>query len=336
MKRILFVAKVNKVIQEMNDALEDEYRVQFCSYNKPTLESMLSMSKPDIILISLIGSMGIDTSLFSFIHNKYPSIPVLTLGNQAEISRISDYLEMEQFDNILRPASNNDVKLAIAGKLGAAVSGGGKASGAPQPPRRKLSTAERAAQLMGSLQRDVQGATTSGVQSVPAQSAPAQNASAGAQSNNAASKTPASGTAQSRASAFGGPGFSQDDAPSTGKKRVLVVDDNAGMLRNVKTMLEDYYDISVAPSGVKAMAMIGKRMPDVILLDYEMPVVDGRQTMEMIRAEEEYSHIPILFLTGVNDREHIQSVIALRPAGYLLKPPVRETLVAAINKALEG
>lgn len=332
MKKILFVAKVNKIIQEMNEVLEEDYRVQFCSYNKPTIESMLSMSKPDIILISLIGAMGVDTSVFSFLHTKYPSIPVLTIGNQAEISRISDYLEMDQFDNILRPIGNNEVKLAVAAKLGNAIGGAGKASGAPQPPRRKLSTAERAAELMGELKRDVGGATSVGGVSTGNSAAAAPQASGGQASGagGAAARSSAFGAAAGANASGGAAGES-----SSGKKRVLVVDDNAGMLRNVKTMLEDVYDISVAPSGVKAMAMIGKKMPDAILLDYEMPVVDGRQTMEMIRAEEDFAHIPILFLTGVNDREHIQSVIALRPAGYLLKPPVRETLIAAINKALE-
>ena len=74
--------------------------------------------------------------------------------------------------------------------------------------------------------------------------------------------------------------------------------------------------------------------PDLILLDYEMPVCDGRQTLEMIRADEEISDIPVIFLTGVNDREHIEMVLALRSAGYLLKPPVKERLLGEIKKAV--
>ena len=64
------------------------------------------------------------------------------------------------------------------------------------------------------------------------------------------------------------------------------------------------------------MTAIGKKRPDLILLDYEMPVCDGRQTLEMIRADEELKDIPVIFLTGVNDREHIESVLSLKPAGY--------------------
>ena len=83
------------------------------------------------------------------------------------------------------------------------------------------------------------------------------------------------------------------------------------------------------------MKSIGKKRPDLILLDYEMPVCDGRQTLEMIRADDEISDIPVIFLTGVNDREHIEPILALRPAGYLLKPPVQERILEAIKKALQ-
>ncbi|MBR1854622.1 MAG: response regulator [Lachnospiraceae bacterium] len=119
-----------------------------------------------------------------------------------------------------------------------------------------------------------------------------------------------------------------------GRKKILVVDDNATTLRSIKGMLDEKYQILLANSGMKAMTSIGKTRPDAILLDYEMPVCDGRQTLEMIRADEELTDIPVIFLTGVNDREHIEAVLKLRPAGYLLKPAVPDKLIAAIEAAL--
>ncbi|MCR5626802.1 MAG: response regulator [Lachnospiraceae bacterium] len=120
----------------------------------------------------------------------------------------------------------------------------------------------------------------------------------------------------------------------TGKKHLLLVDDNAMTLRSLKSMLESKYKISLANSGMKAMTSIGKDRPDLILLDYEMPVCDGRQTLEMIRADDEIKDIPVIFLTGVNDREHIQAVLKLQPSGYLLKPADQQTLMDTIEKAL--
>ncbi|MDE6213304.1 MAG: response regulator, partial [Lachnospiraceae bacterium] len=59
--------------------------------------------------------------------------------------------------------------------------------------------------------------------------------------------------------------------------------------------------------------------PDLILLDYEMPVCDGRQTLEMIRSDEEIADIPVIFLTNKGDAESVKKVMALKPNGYLLK-----------------
>ncbi len=124
-------------------------------------------------------------------------------------------------------------------------------------------------------------------------------------------------------------------APGGGRKKVLVVDDNATTLRSIKGMLEGKYDVMLANSGMKAMTSLGKCRPDVILLDYEMPVCDGRQTLEMIRADDDLFDIPVIFLTSVNDKDQINAVIKLLPAGYLLKPATPRKLFEAIEKALE-
>ncbi len=117
------------------------------------------------------------------------------------------------------------------------------------------------------------------------------------------------------------------------KRHILVVDDNAMTLRSIKSMLEDVYKVTIANSGMKAMTSMGKEKPDLILLDYEMPVCDGKQTLEMIRADDELQDIPVIFLTGVNDRGHVEAVLKLKPAGYLLKPAVRDRLIDAIERA---
>ena len=121
-----------------------------------------------------------------------------------------------------------------------------------------------------------------------------------------------------------------------GRINVLAVDDNASSLRMLKVMLEEAgLRVTLASSGAKAVAAIGRSKPDVILLDYEMPVCDGKQTLEMLQADEEMHHIPVIFLTGVRDKEHIQAVLKLNPAGYLLKPPKRSIVINEIKKAVK-
>lgn len=119
------------------------------------------------------------------------------------------------------------------------------------------------------------------------------------------------------------------------KKKVLVVDDSGAMLRNVKGWLEDRYQVILANSGAMAIKYLTLNKPDLVLLDYEMPVVNGKQVLEMIRTETEFSSIPVIFLTSKNDRESITQVMALKPDGYLLKTMKPEDIVKTIDEFFE-
>lgn len=65
---------------------------------------------------------------------------------------------------------------------------------------------------------------------------------------------------------------------------------------------------------------------DLILLDYEMPVTDGPQVLEMLRSDDETKSIPVIFLTGKDDKESVMSVLALKPEGYILKTSGKEEI----------
>ena len=118
------------------------------------------------------------------------------------------------------------------------------------------------------------------------------------------------------------------------RSKVMVVDDDAGTLRNIKSLLEDMYDVVLANSGRKALEIIAIENPDIILLDYEMPLMKGPETMRHIREKRGFENIPIVFLTGVNDRAQITSALAMKPAGYLLKPVNKDKLLNTVLDAL--
>ncbi len=103
------------------------------------------------------------------------------------------------------------------------------------------------------------------------------------------------------------------------KKKILIVDDSGVVLQAMKELFDKEYEVSLAKSGIAAIRAMTLNKPDLVLLDYEMPVCDGRQVLEMIRAEEELANIPVIFLTGTVDKERIQKILPLKPAGYLLK-----------------
>ncbi len=119
-----------------------------------------------------------------------------------------------------------------------------------------------------------------------------------------------------------------------GKKTILLVDDNPSFLRMMQSMLTPTYRVRFATSGPQALAVIARGTPDLILLDYEMPVCDGKMTLQMLRAEDATKDIPVVFLTGMADADHVQELLSLLPNDYLLKPPSEERLYATIENIL--
>ncbi len=103
------------------------------------------------------------------------------------------------------------------------------------------------------------------------------------------------------------------------KKSILVVDDDGMFLRSVHDWLSDKYRVTMVNSGMNAITYLAKHTPDLILLDYEMPIASGPQVLEMIRSETSTSDTPVMFLTGKGDKESVMKVLALKPNGYLLK-----------------
>jgi CheY-like chemotaxis protein len=116
------------------------------------------------------------------------------------------------------------------------------------------------------------------------------------------------------------------------QKKILVVDDSGAMLRAVKGWLGDKYSVFTANSGAMAIKYLALNRPDLILLDYEMPVVDGKQVLEMIRTETDFANIPVIFLTKRGDNEAMQNVKELKPEGYLLKTMESSMIVEAIDE----
>ncbi len=118
------------------------------------------------------------------------------------------------------------------------------------------------------------------------------------------------------------------------RRHILVIDDDPMMLKLLKEHLHGEYDIATAISGKIAMKFLERKRTDLILLDYEMPVENGPAVLEKLRANETTKDLPVIFLTGVSDREKIQEALVLKPQGYLLKPVERDKLLEIIIRTL--
>ncbi len=110
-----------------------------------------------------------------------------------------------------------------------------------------------------------------------------------------------------------------EEEKNGGKKKLLVVDDSNIVRRAIRELLKKDYQVSMAKSGVSAIRSMALERPDLVLLDYNMPVCDGAQVLQMIRSETEFADIPVFFLTGRVDKASVSRVLPLKPDGYLLK-----------------
>lgn len=123
--------------------------------------------------------------------------------------------------------------------------------------------------------------------------------------------------------------------PNTGRPRILVVDDSTIIHKAIKSYVENVYDVSTAISGAAALRFLQAKEVNAILLDYEMPEMDGAEVLSQIRSNPLTADIPVIFLTGVNDTSKIQKALKLKPNGYLLKPIDKNVLLDKLKEILE-
>lgn len=255
MKKVLLIGKLNSTVGELYETLSRRFQVQISAEPIEVVEGMMSIVRPDMVLISVMELFDVDTKVFDLLCESYKDTPVLVVGTQDGCSKYEEYCRKDQFAQLVRPITK-EMLLKICFRLA-------------DVKEMRIDDAKFA------MEEDVM-------------------------------------------------------------RKILVVDDSAVTLRGIKAMLEKNYQISVATSGEQALKTVKKNRPDLILLDYEMPGCDGKETLERIRADEEIKDIPVMFLTGVADKEHIAAVLKLNPAGYFLKPAERDKLLKAIEDVFVG
>ncbi|MBQ7594318.1 MAG: response regulator [Synergistaceae bacterium] len=115
-------------------------------------------------------------------------------------------------------------------------------------------------------------------------------------------------------------------------KSILIVDDDATALRSMKSLLSTHYKILVANSGMNAITILAKNKVDLILLDFEMPIVNGPKVLEMIRSDPNTANIPVMFLTAKGDKRSIMEVLRFKPEKYLLKTMLPKDIMDSIDE----
>ncbi|MDE7251469.1 MAG: response regulator [Acetatifactor sp.] len=119
------------------------------------------------------------------------------------------------------------------------------------------------------------------------------------------------------------------------KAIILAVDDNAVNLATIEQTLEDEYDVIPMIAGARAIKYLSRAQADLMLLDVQMPDMDGIQTLEEIRKLDNGQTLPVIFLTAANDEDVAQQGNRLGIVDYIVKPFDGADLKRRIRQVLE-
>ena len=114
------------------------------------------------------------------------------------------------------------------------------------------------------------------------------------------------------------------------KKRILVVDDDTMNLSRTKIILGKEYDVLLADSGIEALVKLRGEKVDMVLLDIDMPGMNGIETFK--RMKEFATDIPVIFLTASGLEEDVHNAIKLGAVNYLKKPFQPQELIHRITQ----
>ncbi|MEQ1680713.1 MAG: response regulator [Nitrospira sp.] len=125
------------------------------------------------------------------------------------------------------------------------------------------------------------------------------------------------------------------DRPSGNKPPLLLVEDEPDTASLVKLIMEGKgYEVLHAATGSEALDKIALMPPpSLVLLDIQLPDVDGITILETIRATPDWQNVPVIMLTAVSDEQQIRKVLSLTVQGYVLKPFRRETLLRSVDQS---
>ncbi len=129
----------------------------------------------------------------------------------------------------------------------------------------------------------------------------------------------------------------EEETEENGVQKILVVDDDDMNLKMAEFILKkDMKDIEVilADSGMKCIDLLQREKVDLVLLDFQMPMMNGLKTLEIIRKREDMKDIPVIFLTASSDRDTVVKAGMMGVQGYIKKPFMPKDLIDRVSQTL--
>jgi two-component system cell cycle response regulator len=119
------------------------------------------------------------------------------------------------------------------------------------------------------------------------------------------------------------------------KPKILTVDDSQTIRSIIKKMLDGYLcDILEAADGIQGLVTAKKETPDLIILDIDMPGMNGLELLKNLRDDDKFINTPIFMLTSKSKAENIKTALELGISAFIAKPFKRELFLTRVQKVL--
>ena len=120
------------------------------------------------------------------------------------------------------------------------------------------------------------------------------------------------------------------------EKTIFVVDDSTTNLSIIEAILEEQYRVITLSSAAKMFTLLEKLMPDLILLDIEMPDIDGFEALQQLKSNEMYAGVPVIFITGMLDAATKNKGLEMGAVDFIKKPFAADILQDCVNTYLSS
>ena len=114
-------------------------------------------------------------------------------------------------------------------------------------------------------------------------------------------------------------------------KEIVAVDDSVIILKMLNKVLSNRCTLYAFADGNRALELLRKKAPDLIILDIDMPGMSGFDMLEMIRKTDHLKNVPVIFLTSSSDKDHVLKAVASGANDYVVKPIDEDILLQKID-----
>ena len=122
------------------------------------------------------------------------------------------------------------------------------------------------------------------------------------------------------------------------KKRIVAVDDSNVVLKTLKNVLvKEEYELHLFSNGTRALEYLEQKdnkIPDLIILDIEMPIMNGYDILRQIKKIDYLKHIPVIFLTSHNEKDQVMKAVTDGVKDYVIKPIDKDVLAKKVHSLL--